>query len=116
MGQAIYHVIYDHPIPHLATFTSASSVRSRSSTLSSLLLKMYSSAIRARMATSFVARRGFSTTRTQLGSPYHYAEGPRTNIPFNPLTKHFFWRYWAFMITGFGTPFAIAVWQTYKTK
>ncbi|CRL18755.1 hypothetical protein N7455_005624 [Penicillium solitum] len=97
-------------------FTSASSVSFRSSTLSSSLLKMYSSAIRARMATSFAARRGFSTTRTQLGSPYHYAEGPRTNIPFNPLTKHFFWRYWAFMITGFGTPFAIAVWQTYKTK
>jgi cytochrome c oxidase subunit 7c len=49
------------------------------------------------MATSFAARRGFSTTRTQLGSPYHYAEGPRTNIPFNPMTKRFFWRYWAFM-------------------
>ncbi|KAJ5501454.1 hypothetical protein LT330_000998 [Penicillium expansum] len=97
-------------------FTSASSVSFRSSTLSSSLLKMYSSAIRARMATSFAARRGFSTTRTQLGSPYHYAEGPRTNIPFNPLTKYFFWRYWAFMVTGFGAPFAIAVWQTYKTK
>jgi cytochrome c oxidase subunit 7c len=60
-------------------------------------LQMYTSAIRARMATSFAARRGFSTTRSQLGSPYHYAEGPRTNIPFNPLTKRFFWRYWAFM-------------------
>lgn len=59
--------------------------------------QMYaSSAIRARLATA-AARRGFSTTRTQFGSPYHYAEGPRTNIPFNPLTKHFFWRYWAFM-------------------
>lgn len=59
--------------------------------------KMYaSSAVRARLAT-VAARRGFSTTRAQLGSPYHYAEGPRSNIPFNPLTKHFFWRYWAFM-------------------
>ncbi|KAJ6012717.1 hypothetical protein N7499_012679 [Penicillium canescens] len=77
---------------------------------------MFSSAIRAKMATSFAARRGFSTTRTQFGSPYHYAEGPRTNIPFNPMTKRFFWRYWAFMVTGFGSPFAIAVWQTYKTK
>ncbi|PYI06642.1 putative cytochrome c subunit [Aspergillus sclerotiicarbonarius CBS 121057] len=66
------------------------------------------SALRARMATSFVARRGFSTTRAQLGSPYHYAEGPRSNLPFNPLTKYFFWRYWAFMVTGFGAPFAIA--------
>lgn len=49
------------------------------------------------MATSFAARRGFSTTRTQLASPYHYAEGPRSNIPFNPLTKYFFLRYWSFM-------------------
>lgn len=58
--------------------------------------QMYaSSAVRARLATA--ARRGFSTSRAQLGSPYHYAEGPRTNIPFNPMTKHFFWRYWAFM-------------------
>ena len=62
-----------------------------------LLYKMYaSSAVRARLAT-VAARRGFSTTRAQLASPYHYAEGPRTNIPFNPLTKHFFWRYWGFM-------------------
>lgn len=54
-------------------------------------------ALRAKMATSLVARRGFSTTRAQLGSPYHYPEGPRSNIPFNPLTRFFFWRYWAFM-------------------
>ncbi|EYE97919.1 cytochrome c oxidase VIIc family protein [Aspergillus glaucus CBS 516.65] len=72
-------------------------------------------ALRARMATSAVARRGFSTTRAQLGSPYHYPEGPRSNIPFNPLTRFFFLRYWAFMTVGFGTPFAIAVWQTYKS-
>ncbi|KAJ5326025.1 hypothetical protein MYU51_000821 [Penicillium brevicompactum] len=97
-------------------FALASSVPFRTSILSSQSSKMYSSAIRARMATSFVARRGFSTTRTQLGSPYHYAEGPRTNIPFNPLTKFFFLRYWGFMIAGFGAPFAIAVWQTCKTK
>ncbi|KAI9930872.1 hypothetical protein MW887_010523 [Aspergillus wentii] len=54
-------------------------------------------ALRARMATSFVARRGFSTTRAQLGSPYHYAEGPRSNIPFNPHTRFFAVRYWSFM-------------------
>ncbi|KAF5859058.1 hypothetical protein ETB97_003439 [Aspergillus alliaceus] len=84
--------------------------------LAALLKMNAATALRARMATSFVARRGFSTTRAQLGSPYHYAEGPRSNIPFNPLTKFFFFRYWAFMITGFGAPFAIAVWQTYKTK
>lgn len=55
------------------------------------------SAARARLANSLVARRAFSTTRAQLASPYHYAEGPRSNIPFNPKTKYFFFRYWAFM-------------------
>ena len=54
-------------------------------------------AIRTRMASNAIARRGFSTSRVQMSSPYHYAEGPRSNIPFNPLTKHFFWRYWGFM-------------------
>ncbi|KAJ5556461.1 hypothetical protein N7494_000376 [Penicillium frequentans] len=104
------------PFRNLAMSILASSVQFRSFIPSPLYHKMYaSSAIRARLATT-AARRGFSTTRTQFGSPYHYAEGPRTNIPFNPLTKHFFWRYWAFMTVGFGSPFAIAVWQTYKTK
>ncbi|KAJ5907825.1 cytochrome c subunit [Penicillium taxi] len=69
-----------------------------------------SSAIRA------AARRGFSTSRAQFASPYHYAEGPRSNIPFNPKTKYFAVRYWSYMAVGFGAPFGIAVWQTYKTK
>jgi len=43
------------------------------------------------------ARRGFHSTRTQMSSPYHYPEGPRNNLPFNPLTKFFAFRYWAFM-------------------
>lgn len=46
---------------------------------------------------SLVARRGFHATRARLSSPYHYPEGPRTSIPFNPLTKYFFVRYWGFM-------------------
>ena len=45
------------------------------------------------------ARRGFHTTPRQMGSPYHYPEGPRSNIPFNPLTKWFALRYWSFMGT-----------------
>ncbi|KAI7123495.1 hypothetical protein KC352_g32527, partial [Hortaea werneckii] len=61
-----------------------------------------------------VARRGFSTTRAQFNSPYHYPEGPRSSIPFNPLTRWFALRYWGFMGLGFGLPFGIAVWQTYK--
>ena len=58
--------------------------------------------------TSVVARRGFHATRAQLSSPYHYPEGPRTNIPFNPLTKFFFLRYWGSMALFFGAPFGIA--------
>jgi len=37
-----------------------------------------------------------------MSSPYHYPEGPRSNIPFNPLTKWFALRYWGFMAVGFG--------------
>lgn len=76
-------------------------------------------------AANTVARRGFSSTRSQLASPYHYPEGPRNNIPFNPMTKFFAVRYWGFMgksrrstdlptpantspAVGFGAPFAIA--------
>ncbi|GAB7355002.1 hypothetical protein MBLNU459_g5612t1 [Dothideomycetes sp. NU459] len=67
-------------------------------------------------AANTVARRGFHSTRPQLSSPYHYPEGPRNNIPFNPMTKFFAFRYWTFMAVGFGAPFAIAVWQTKKNK
>jgi cytochrome c oxidase subunit 7c len=49
------------------------------------------------VANQIVARRGFSSTRTQLASPYHYPEGPRSNLPFNPLTKFFALRFWGFM-------------------
>ncbi|KAG8631796.1 hypothetical protein KVT40_000936 [Elsinoe batatas] len=73
------------------------------------------SAFRAAAPIKTVARRGFST-RAQLASPYHYPEGPRSNIPFNPMTKFFAVRYWGFMAVGFGAPFAIAVWQTKKNK
>ncbi len=94
-------------------------------------------AIRAapRSTTSTAARRGFQTTRAQFSSPYHYPEGPRTNIPFNTQSKWFPVGYWAFMATGFSAPFLIArmsrmllcwwlqkyslcltVWQTYKPK
>ena len=54
-------------------------------------------AARARIASSAVVRRAFHTTRPQLASPYHYPEGPRSNLPFNPLTKWFVIRYWGFM-------------------
>ncbi|GIZ44175.1 hypothetical protein CKM354_000737900 [Cercospora kikuchii] len=70
----------------------------------------------ARCAPTAALRRNFTTTRPQFGSPYHYPEGPRSNIPFNPLTRFFAFRYWAFMATGFGLPFGIAVWQTYKNQ
>ncbi|MCJ1307454.1 Cytochrome c oxidase assembly protein cox15 [Agyrium rufum] len=72
-------------------------------------------ALRASNARS-IARRGFHTTRPQLSSPYHYPEGPYSNLPFNPRTKFFYIRFWGFCAAGFGLPFAIAVWQTKKNK
>ncbi|EAQ86832.1 hypothetical protein F5144DRAFT_607370 [Chaetomium tenue] len=64
-------------------------------------------------ARQLVARRAFTTTRARLSSPYHYPEGPLSNIPFNPRKKGFGIAYWTFMATGFGLPFGISVWQTY---
>lgn len=79
------------------------------------------------VANQIVARRTFSSTRSQLASPYHYPEGPRSNLPFNPLTKFFALRFWGFMgelmpnesrrgsivltcsiATGFFLPFGVA--------
>ncbi|KAI1517227.1 Cytochrome c oxidase protein [Pyrenophora tritici-repentis] len=52
---------------------------------------------RAASAPTLVARRGFQSTRAQLGSPYHYPEGPRSNLPFDPLKRGFAFKYWGFM-------------------
>lgn len=52
---------------------------------------------RAASAPTLVARRGFQSTRAQLSSPYHYPEGPRSNLPFDPLKKGFAFKYWGFM-------------------
>jgi cytochrome c oxidase subunit 7c len=62
----------------------------------------------ASTTTSLVARRGFQTTRAQLSSPYHYPEGPYSNLPFNTKTRFFGLRYWSFLAVGFGLPFGIA--------
>ncbi|SPO03334.1 probable cytochrome-c oxidase chain VIIc [Cephalotrichum gorgonifer] len=70
----------------------------------------------ARIASRAIARRGFHTSRAQFSSPYHYPEGPRSNIPFNPKSKWFPFAYWGFMATGFSLPFAISVWQTLKPR
>lgn len=58
---------------------------------------MSQSAVRARLATAQLARRGFHSSRAQLSSPFHYPEGPLNNIPFNPRTKYFHVRYLAFV-------------------
>lgn len=57
---------------------------------------------------STVARRGFQTTRAQMSSPYHYPEGPYTNIPFNPKSKFFGLGFWTYSFVGFFAPFGIA--------
>lgn len=56
--------------------------------------------LRARMATQTVARRAFSSSARRMDSPYHYPEGPRSNLPFNPKTRFFWLRYWTFMSMG----------------
>ena len=74
--------------------TTSSQPHDRSRTASKMLPQ---TAARARIASSAVVRRAFHTSRPQLSSPYHYPEGPRSNLPFNPLTKWFAIRYWGFM-------------------
>ncbi|KAI5809601.1 hypothetical protein DFH27DRAFT_152876 [Peziza echinospora] len=66
-------------------------------------------------AGAVVPRRGLHATPSRLGG-YHYPEGPRSNLPFNPLTRFFALRYIAYCVTGFGLPFAIAFWQINKNK
>jgi cytochrome c oxidase subunit 7c len=80
---------------------------------------------RAASAPTLVARRGFQSTRAQMASPYHYPEGPRSNLPFDPLKRGFAFKYWGFMgeridcnwlhghkltriATGFSLPFLLA--------
>ncbi|KAH6608205.1 elongator complex 1 [Trichoderma cornu-damae] len=70
----------------------------------------------ATRTTSMVARRGFHSTRPRMSSPYHYPEGPYSNLPFNPRSKWFGTGYWGFVAVGFFAPFGIAVYQTYKTQ
>ena len=66
------------------------------------------SAAAARTTTTLVARRGFHATRARMSSPYHYPEGPYSNIPFNPRKKGFGLKMFAFVATGFFAPFGIA--------
>ncbi|KAL2263724.1 hypothetical protein VTK26DRAFT_5480 [Humicola hyalothermophila] len=77
-----------------------------------MLARATTSAATAAVRTT-VARRGFHATRAQLSSPYHYPEGPLSNLPFNPRKKGFAIKYVAFCVTGFGLPFAVAFWQTH---
>lgn len=70
-------------------------------------LQMFSRAA-VRATTQVAGRRGFHATRSQMSSPYHYAEGPYTNIPFNPKKKGFPILFWGYCATGFAAPFLIA--------
>ncbi|KLU89487.1 cytochrome-c oxidase chain VIIc [Magnaporthiopsis poae ATCC 64411] len=70
----------------------------------------------SRTTTSLVSRRGFHATRARFSSPYHYPEGPYSNIPFNPKSKWFGVQFWTFATVGFFAPFGIAAWQTYKPR
>lgn len=61
-----------------------------------------------RIAQQVLSRRAFHATRARFSSPYHYPEGPYSNLPFNTKTRFFGLRYWAYMATGFFLPFGIA--------
>ncbi|KAF3907230.1 hypothetical protein ABW20_dc0102961 [Dactylellina cionopaga] len=63
---------------------------------------------------SATTRHTFSTSAPRMSSPYHYPTGPRSNLPFNPLSRFFYLRYVAYCAVGFSLPFGIAVWQTKK--
>ncbi len=63
-----------------------------------LISQMLSRAVtRATAAPARIARRGFHSAPLRLSSPYHYPTGPRSNLPFNPLTRFFGLRYWGTM-------------------
>lgn len=53
------------------------------------------SAFAATQTPFMLARRNFSASSMRAGG-YHYPEGPRSNLPFNPLTRFFALRYIAF--------------------
>lgn len=61
-----------------------------------------------RATTQVAGRRGFHATRSQMSSPYHYAEGPYSNIPFDPKKKTFPILFWGYCAAGFSAPFLIA--------
>ncbi|CAK7198008.1 hypothetical protein SEUCBS139899_000664 [Sporothrix eucalyptigena] len=59
-------------------------------------------------STQAVGRRAFHSTPSRFSSPYHYPEGPYTNLPFNPKKKSFIVTYWTSMAVFFFAPFGIA--------
>ena len=61
-----------------------------------------------RVMAALVSRRGFHATRARLSSPYHYPDGPYTNLPFNPKTRFFALRFFLYCATGFSIPFLIS--------
>ncbi|RYP75383.1 hypothetical protein DL771_002479 [Monosporascus sp. 5C6A] len=69
-----------------------------------------------RTMTALVSRRAFHATPARLSSPYHYPEGPYSNIPFNPKTRFFGLRFFLFCFTGFMLPVGDAIWQINKPK
>ncbi|KAL1898681.1 hypothetical protein Cpir12675_001788 [Ceratocystis pirilliformis] len=67
-------------------------------------------------STGQIARRAFSTSRAQMSSPYHYPSGAGSNLPFNPKSKWFGPGFVLYAVAGFGAPFGISVYQTYRSK
>lgn len=64
--------------------------------------------VRAAPRVPATASRAFHSTPARFSSPYHYPDGPLSNLPFNPRTKYFAVRYWTTMAVGFSTPILLA--------
>lgn len=61
-----------------------------------------------RTSQAVAGRRAFHSTPSRFSSPYHYPEGPYSNLPFNPKGKFFGVGYWTTMTVFFFAPFGIA--------
>lgn len=61
-----------------------------------------------RSAQAVASRRAFHASPARLSSPYHYPEGPYSNLPFDPKKKTFGLLFWGAMSVGFFAPFGIS--------
>ena len=62
--------------------------------------QMISSTTSRSASRALVHQRNFATSRIRYREHPHYPEGPRSNIPFDPLHKYFAFKFWGFCGTS----------------